>query len=53
MKHHDHITIIPPTTQTATIPGVGLQFGLEVANFMFIIQTNEGMEHFKRGGNII
>jgi len=33
--------------------GVGLQFGLEVADFMFIIQTNEGMEHFKRGGNFV
>jgi len=33
--------------------GVGLQFGLEVADFMFIIQTKEGMEHFKRGGNFV
>ena len=33
--------------------GVGLQFGLEVADFMFIIQTQEGMEHFKRGGNFV
>jgi len=33
--------------------GVGLQFGLEVADFLFIIQTNEGMEHFKRGGNFV
>lgn len=31
--------------------GLGLQFGLEVADFIFIIQTKEGMEHFKRGGN--
>jgi lipid-binding SYLF domain-containing protein len=31
--------------------GLGLQFGLEVADFIFIIQTQEGMEHFKRGGN--
>lgn len=33
--------------------GVGLQFGLEVADFIFIIQTPEGMEHFKRGGNFV
>ena len=31
--------------------GLGLQFGLEVADFLFIIQTKEGMAHFKRGGN--
>ena len=33
--------------------GIGLQFGLEVENFMFIIQTKEGMEHFKKGGNFV
>ena len=31
--------------------GVGLQFGLEVADYMFILQTKEGVEHFQRGGN--
>ena len=31
--------------------GVGMQFGLEVADYMFILQTKEGVEHFKRGGN--
>ncbi len=33
--------------------GVGFQFGLEVADFMVIIQTNEGMEHFKSSGNFV
>ncbi len=33
--------------------GVGLQFGLEVCDFMFIIQTTEGMVHFKQGGNFV
>ena len=33
--------------------GVGFQFGLEVADFMFIIQTKEGMEHFKSSGNFV
>ena len=31
--------------------GVGMQFGLEVADYMFILQTKEGVEHFQRGGN--
>jgi len=31
--------------------GVGLQFGLELADFMFILQTKESVEHFTRGGN--
>jgi lipid-binding SYLF domain-containing protein len=31
--------------------GVGMQFGLEVADYMFILQTQEGVEHFQRGGN--
>jgi lipid-binding SYLF domain-containing protein len=33
--------------------GVGLQFGLEVCDFVFIIQTPEGMDHFKEGGNFV
>lgn len=33
--------------------GVGFQFGLEVADFMFIIQTKEGMEHFKSSGSFV
>jgi len=33
--------------------GVGLQFGLEVCDFVFIIQTPEGMDHFKQGGNFV
>jgi len=33
--------------------GVGLQFGLEVCDFVFIIQTQEGMEHFKQEGNFV
>jgi lipid-binding SYLF domain-containing protein len=28
-----------------------MQFGLEVADYMFILQTKEGVEHFQRGGN--
>jgi lipid-binding SYLF domain-containing protein len=31
--------------------GLGLQFGLEVAEYIFILQTNEAMEHFKSGGS--
>ena len=31
--------------------GLGLQFGLEVAEYIFILQTNEALEHFRRGGN--
>ena len=31
--------------------GVGMQFGLEVADYIFILQTKEGVEHFQRGGN--
>ncbi len=30
--------------------GVGLQFGLELADFMFILQTKESVEHFQPGG---
>ena len=33
--------------------GVGLQFGLEVADFLFVVQTPQGMEHFKTGGNFV
>lgn len=33
--------------------GVGLQFGLEVCDFVFIIQTQEGIEHFKQEGNFV
>ena len=29
--------------------GLGVQFGLEVAEYIFLIQTNEALEHFKRG----
>ena len=31
--------------------GFGLQFGLEVAEYIFILQTEEALEHFRRGGN--
>ena len=31
--------------------GFGLQFGLEVAEYIFILQTQEALEHFQRGGN--
>jgi lipid-binding SYLF domain-containing protein len=31
--------------------GLGLQFGLEVAEYIFILQTQEAMDHFKRGGS--
>ena len=31
--------------------GLGLQFGLEVAEYIFILQTNEALEHFRRGGS--
>lgn len=31
--------------------GLGLQFGLEVAEYIFILQTQEAMQHFKRGGS--
>jgi lipid-binding SYLF domain-containing protein len=31
--------------------GFGLQFGLEVAEYIFILQTEVAMEHFRRGGN--
>jgi len=31
--------------------GLGLQFGLEVAEYIFILQTNEALDHFRRGGS--
>lgn len=31
--------------------GLGVQFGLEVAEYIFILQTQEALEHFKRGGS--
>eukprot|EP00531_Pseudo-nitzschia_arenysensis_P017110 CAMPEP_0116139004 /NCGR_PEP_ID=MMETSP0329-20121206/13074_1 /TAXON_ID=697910 /ORGANISM="Pseudo-nitzschia arenysensis, Strain B593" /LENGTH=1448 /DNA_ID=CAMNT_0003634005 /DNA_START=438 /DNA_END=4784 /DNA_ORIENTATION=- len=31
--------------------GLGLQVGLEVANYIFILQTEEALEHFSRGGS--
>ena len=31
--------------------GLGLQFGVEVAEYIFILQTQEAMQHFKRGGS--
>jgi lipid-binding SYLF domain-containing protein len=31
--------------------GFGIQFGLEVAEYIFILQTQEVLDHFKRGGS--
>lgn len=31
--------------------GLGLQVGLEVANYIFIMQTKDALEHFQRGGS--
>jgi lipid-binding SYLF domain-containing protein len=31
--------------------GLGIQFGLELAEYIFILQTQEALEHFKRGGS--
>jgi lipid-binding SYLF domain-containing protein len=31
--------------------GLGLQFGLEVADYIFIIQTSDALDHFRRGTN--
>ena len=31
--------------------GLGLQFGLEVAEYIFILQTQEALDHFRRGGS--
>lgn len=31
--------------------GLGIQFGLEVAEYIFILQTQEALDHFKRGGS--
>lgn len=31
--------------------GLGIQFGLEVAEYIFILQTQEALQHFKKGGS--
>lgn len=31
--------------------GFGLQFGLEVAEYIFILHTQESLDHFKRGSS--
>ena len=31
--------------------GLGVQFGLEVAEYIFILQTQESLEHFRKGGS--
>lgn len=31
--------------------GFGVQFGLEVAEYIFILQTQEALDHFRRGGS--
>mmetsp|Transcript_16303 Transcript_16303/g.22980 ORF Transcript_16303/g.22980 Transcript_16303/m.22980 type:complete len:1179 (-) Transcript_16303:1060-4596(-) len=31
--------------------GLGIQFGLEVAEYIFILQTQESLDHFRRGGS--
>ena len=31
--------------------GLGVQFGLEVADYIFILQTEEALNHFRRGTN--
>jgi lipid-binding SYLF domain-containing protein len=31
--------------------GFGIQFGLEVAEYIFILQTQEALDHFRRGGS--
>jgi len=31
--------------------GLGIQFGLEIAEYIFILQTQEALDHFKRGGS--
>jgi len=31
--------------------GLGFQFGLEVADYIFVIQTDDALEHFRKGGN--
>jgi len=31
--------------------GLGLQFGLEMAEYIFILQTEEALEHFRSGGS--
>ena len=44
-------TWLAPSSMGVYGLGVGLQFGLEVCDFVFIIHTREGIEHFKREGN--
>ena len=31
--------------------GLGIQFGLEVADYIFILQTQNALEHFRKGNN--
>lgn len=31
--------------------GLGIQFGLEVADYIFILQTEDSLDHFKTGGS--
>lgn len=31
--------------------GLGIQFGLEVAEYIFILQTQESLNHFRKGGS--
>lgn len=31
--------------------GLGVQFGLEVADYIFILQTEEALDHFRQGSN--
>ena len=31
--------------------GLGIQFGLEVAEYIFILQTQESLDHFRKGGS--
>lgn len=31
--------------------GLGLQFGLEVADYIFVIQTRDALDHFRNGTN--
>jgi len=31
--------------------GLGIQFGLEVAEYIFILQTEESLDHFRKGGS--
>lgn len=31
--------------------GIGVQVGLEVADFLLILQTQDALDHFRNGGN--